>query len=242
MWCTWPIPTTTPCAPSTWRLARSPPWQAPASRRSGRLARALRAPRRSTRPGTWCTPTASYTSPWRAATNSGGATWPVARCGRSRATGARACATAPASMPGSPSPPGSRWPASCSTSPTARRAASAAWSVGRRLFEFGDVDGVGDAVRLQHPIGLAVDGEALIVADTYNHKLKRLGPRTRACTTWAGSGEPGHRDGPLATAQFWEPSGVSVAGDVVYVADTNNHAVRVVDRAAGVVRTLELRV
>jgi DNA-binding beta-propeller fold protein YncE len=113
--------------------------------------------------------------------------------------------------------------------------------VGQGLFEFGDVDGVGDAVRLQHPIGVASDGEALVVADTYNHKLKRLGPLTRACATWAGSGEPGHRDGPLVTAQFWEPSGVSVAGDAVYVADTNNHAVRVVDRRSGTVRTLELR-
>ncbi|MBX5492297.1 MAG: alkyl hydroperoxide reductase [Chloroflexi bacterium] len=113
--------------------------------------------------------------------------------------------------------------------------------VGQGLFEFGDVDGVGDAVRLQHPIGVAYDGEALLVADTYNHKLKRLGPRTRACTTWAGTGEPGHRDGPLASAQFYEPSGVSVAGELVYVADTNNHAVRVIDPATGTVRTLELR-
>jgi hypothetical protein len=113
--------------------------------------------------------------------------------------------------------------------------------VGQGLFDFGDVDGIGDAVRLQHPLGVAVQGEVLIVADTYNHKLKRLGPRTRACTTWAGNGEPGYRDGPAATAQFYEPGGVSVAGDRVYVADTNNHAIRVVEAASGAVSTLVLR-
>src|SRR5207237_6925762 len=41
---------------------------------------------------------------------------------------------------------------------------------GGDLFEFGDRDGQGDDVRLQHPLGvLFVDG-ALYVADTYNHK------------------------------------------------------------------------
>jgi sugar lactone lactonase YvrE len=114
--------------------------------------------------------------------------------------------------------------------------------VGLGLFEFGDADGVGDAVRLQHPLAVAVrpDG-GLIVADTYNHRLKLLDPRTRACAAWVGSGEPGHRDEPGLAAQFYEPSGLSLAADTLYVADTNNHAIRTVDLATGVVRTLDLR-
>lgn len=113
--------------------------------------------------------------------------------------------------------------------------------VGTGLFDFGDRDGAGDEVRLQHPLDVAwADGE-LLVADTYNHKVKRLDPATRVCRSWLGDGQPGHEDGPADRARFWEPSGLAVAGDAVYIADTNNHAVRVVDRASGTVATLELR-
>jgi hypothetical protein len=41
-------------------------------------------------------------------------------------------------------------------------------------------------------------------------------------------------------ARFWEPSGLSLAGSRLYVADTNNHAVRLVDVAAGTARTLDI--
>jgi DNA-binding beta-propeller fold protein YncE len=115
--------------------------------------------------------------------------------------------------------------------------------VGRGLFDFGDVDGLASVARLQHALGVEATTEAgaplVFVADTYNDKLKRLDPVARRVTSWAG-GEAGHEDGELATARFWEPSGLSLAGSRLYVADTNNHAVRLVDVAAGTVRTLEL--
>jgi DNA-binding beta-propeller fold protein YncE len=115
--------------------------------------------------------------------------------------------------------------------------------VGRGLFDFGDIDGVAGQARLQHPLGVAATLEdratLIFVADTYNDKLKRLDPGTRQITSWAG-GEAGHEDGDLGTALFWEPSGLSLAGSRLYVADTNNHAVRLVDLDAGRVRTLEI--
>jgi DNA-binding beta-propeller fold protein YncE len=115
--------------------------------------------------------------------------------------------------------------------------------VGRGLFDFGDVDGVASQARLQHPLGVAAtveDGAPLVyVADTYNDKLKRLDPMTRQVTTWVG-GEAGHEDGDLTTARFWEPSGLSLAGRRLYVADANNHAMRLIDLDAGTVRTLEI--
>ena len=113
--------------------------------------------------------------------------------------------------------------------------------VGEGLFEFGDVDGVGAAaVRLQHPLGVAwVDG-AIYVADTYNHKIKRLDPVTAECRTVLGDGVAGHRDGEGSEARFSEPSGVAVARGRLYVADTNNHAIRVADLATGRVVTLDL--
>ena len=86
-------------------------------------------------------------------------------------------------------------------------------------------------------------GVILLVADTYNHRLKHLDPRTRECHAWVGSGEPGYRDGTATDAQFYEPSGLSlpVGHGRVYVADTNNHRVRIVERDTGAVSTLELR-
>jgi DNA-binding beta-propeller fold protein YncE len=117
--------------------------------------------------------------------------------------------------------------------------------VGRGLFDFGDIDDVAGQARLQHPLGVAAATEAgaplVFVADTYNDKLKRLDPTTRRVTSWAG-GEAGHEDGDLDAARFWEPSGLSLAGRRLYVADTNNHAVRLIDLEASRVRTLEISV
>jgi len=113
--------------------------------------------------------------------------------------------------------------------------------VGTDLFEFGDRDGSGDSVLLQHPLGVELHDGLLVVADTYNNKLKQLDIATRTATSWIGTGERGHADGPVASATFDEPSGTSFADGRLYVADTNNHAIRVVDLASGQLSTLELK-
>lgn len=109
--------------------------------------------------------------------------------------------------------------------------------VGTGLFDFGDVDGTGDEVRLQHALGVTVaDDGYLYVADTYNNKIKRINPVTRESVTFLGTGEPGFVDG--AQAQFYEPGGLDYANGRLYIADTNNHAIRVADVATGVVSTV----
>jgi hypothetical protein len=110
--------------------------------------------------------------------------------------------------------------------------------VGTGLFDFGDVDGTGDAVRLQHPLGVVYHNGLLYVADTYNHKIRRIDPESTETSTFLGSGEDGWRDGgdPL----FDEPGGVSIAGDKLYIADTNNHNIRVADLQTGDTGTLVL--
>ena len=117
--------------------------------------------------------------------------------------------------------------------------------IGLGLFEFGDVDGDDFRVRMQHPIGITHHvsddgGGVLYVADTYNHKIKRVLPKTRSAFTVAGTGKSGHVDGLFAQARFSEPSGLSIANGKMYVADTNNHAIRVADMETGEVATLEL--
>ncbi len=111
--------------------------------------------------------------------------------------------------------------------------------VGGDLFEFGDRDGQGDEARLQHPLGLLYADGTLYVADTYNHKLKRLDPQARTVKSFAGAGKPGQSDG--VPASFYEPGGLSIANGKLYVADTNNHAIRVVDARTGATTTLALR-
>jgi thiol-disulfide isomerase/thioredoxin len=110
---------------------------------------------------------------------------------------------------------------------------------GGDLFEFGDRDGRGDEVRLQHPLGLALHDGRLFVADTYNHKIKVLDVSGRTVKTFSGTGKPGQQDG--ARPSFYEPGGLSVARGKLYVADTNNHAVRVVDLKTGQAATLAIR-
>jgi hypothetical protein len=110
--------------------------------------------------------------------------------------------------------------------------------VGEDLFVFGDEDGEGAAVRLQHPLGITSHGGVLYVADSYNNKIKRLDPGRRAVTTWLGSGAAGRADGPAASAAFREPGGVCAAVNGLYIADTNNHRIAAADWATGTVRTL----
>ena len=112
--------------------------------------------------------------------------------------------------------------------------------MGLDLFVFGDHDGTDHNVRLQHPIGIAYHDGGLLVADTYNHKIKKVLPQTRSSFTFLGTGQAGFTDGPGKQAQFSEPCGLSVANGQLYIADTNNHAVRVADLESGDVSTLEI--
>jgi len=96
--------------------------------------------------------------------------------------------------------------------------------VGRGLFDFGDVDGDVAQARLQHPLGVAAWGRKVLVADTYNHKIKELDPGARKIHTLLGTGRPGSgTDG--GTLALFEPGGLHVAGDTLYIADTNNHRI-----------------
>jgi thiol-disulfide isomerase/thioredoxin len=112
---------------------------------------------------------------------------------------------------------------------------------GGDLFEFGDRDGRGDAARFQHPLGIASARGLLFVADTYNHRIRTVDPKSGQVRTFAGTGEQGRTDGPAGAASFDEPGGIAAVGDVLFVADTNNHAIRRVTLDSPRVETLEIR-
>lgn len=102
------------------------------------------------------------------------------------------------------------------------------------LFAFGDADGVGINAKLQHPLGVAWDKKRnlLYVADSYNHKIKVVDPKTKSCITLAGTGDTNNVTGSNFTeSTFNEPGGLCVGenGQLLYVADTNNHQIKVMD-------------
>ncbi|WP_066424111.1 thioredoxin-like domain-containing protein [Anabaena sp. 4-3] len=107
------------------------------------------------------------------------------------------------------------------------------------LFGFGDVDGQGEDVRLQHCLGIEYANNFLWVADTYNHKIKLVSPSTGNCQTILGDGYAGLQNGQGKNTRFFEPSGLSVMNSHLYIADTNNHVIRQVDLNTLEVTTVE---
>jgi thiol-disulfide isomerase/thioredoxin len=111
--------------------------------------------------------------------------------------------------------------------------------VGRGLFDYGDKDGKGPDVRLQHPLGVVYHEGALYVADTYNNKIKIVSPTEKSSQTFLGTGREGLLDG--AKAMFDEPGGVSIAFGKIYIADTNNHAIRRANLKSRKVETIQFK-
>ncbi len=89
--------------------------------------------------------------------------------------------------------------------------------VGTGLFAFGDVDGPVEQALLAHPLGVALRGEEVWVADSYNGKVKRI-VDGRVETMVSGLGEPG---------------GLVWHGGKLYVADTNRHRIVVWEPESG---------
>ena len=109
--------------------------------------------------------------------------------------------------------------------------------VGKGLFEFGDRDGGLGDVLLQHAAGIALlDPDRLLIADTYNHKVKLLDLKQGRVSTLLGTGEPGARLGTLAETQLNEPGGLALLGGRILVADTNNHRILELDPESRTVR------
>ena len=106
--------------------------------------------------------------------------------------------------------------------------------------ETGFADGEGTDARFNIPFGVAVDGEGnVLVADTYNHALRKVTLRCSTVLTLAGNEEAGYTDGMGALARFDEPWGIVVdAQGTIFVADNENHCLRQVSPGDGAVSTL----
>src|SRR6266550_725288 len=94
----------------------------------------------------------------------------------------------------------------------------------------GLADGNRQVGQLNRPHGLAIDGRGNVYAsDRGNHAIRVVAPNGDI-RTLAGNGKEGKADGIGAAASFNQPVAVAVdkSGNV-YVADRDNHLVRLVD-------------
>lgn len=112
--------------------------------------------------------------------------------------------------------------------------------IGTGLFDWGDTVGSFAETELQHAVGIELVGDDLYIADTYNHRIKRLDLTNEVSANVVGNGEIGLADGAGTAAQLSEPSGLSATSTTLYVADTNNHRIRTLDLATGELATLAL--
>ncbi len=88
-------------------------------------------------------------------------------------------------------------------------------------------DGVGSAAKFSFPSGIITDGTNLYVADSGNNKIRKIVIATGVVSTVAGS-SVGSVDGMGTSAQFSSPAGITNIGTKLYIADTSNNEIRVV--------------
>lgn len=110
--------------------------------------------------------------------------------------------------------------------------------VGRGLFDFDDKDGIGKEASLQHPLGIVYKNNKLYITDTFNHKVKIIDLKTNMVKTLTGTGKRGYKDGNLLESSFSEPNGLTIYKDKIYVSDTNNNVIRIIDTKKSIVSTL----
>lgn len=91
----------------------------------------------------------------------------------------------------------------------------------------GSNDGAGTAASFRYPTGVAVDvAGTVFVADTDNHKIRRISAAGLVSTVGGGSGH-GSLDGAGTAALFFNPKDVTLDGSGnLYVADRGNHTIR----------------
>lgn len=101
----------------------------------------------------------------------------------------------------------------------------------------GFADGVSQNARFNAPTALALsaDGNFLFVADTNNHRVRRVDLANKVVETFSGNGILGSDDGPPHVASFAQPIGLALDSDgTLYVSDLGFNGVRRIDPTGNV--------
>lgn len=108
--------------------------------------------------------------------------------------------------------------------------------------ERGFVDGDAGRARFDQPQGLAANADAIFVADTGNHAIRRIDLKTGNVTTIAGTGKRGYSLGAFAeaakTVALASPWDLEIDGERIYFANAGTHQLGLLDLAADRVRRL----
>jgi YVTN family beta-propeller protein len=100
-------------------------------------------------------------------------------------------------------------------------------------------NGVGVNASFRRPQGVTTDGSHLYVADTYSNTIRKIVLATGLVTTIAGfPGRAGSFDSKGSEARFFNPRGITTDGKKLYVTDSRNNMIRVIDIATSAVSTL----
>lgn len=105
----------------------------------------------------------------------------------------------------------------------------------------GYADGTGASAKFNKPFGITVDSENeyLYVADTNNHRIRKIKISTGAVTTLAGSGSAGYWDAIGTEAVFSYPEYVKWAADGnLYVTEVGSHRIRQVNTQTAVTKLI----
>jgi len=83
---------------------------------------------------------------------------------------------------------------------------------------------------LNGPKGVALGGNTLYVSDTENHVIRGIDLRTGIISTVAGTGQRGDGpDGDPRTCKMARPHGVFIKGSSIYIGDSENHRIRLLE-------------
>jgi thiol-disulfide isomerase/thioredoxin len=117
--------------------------------------------------------------------------------------------------------------------------------VGHGLFEFGHVDGHVDDALFQHPLGICATEDTVFVADTYNSAIRVIDTKKSQVYTLIGKTDkntvclPDNQE--CAILSLYEPGDVKYHEGRLYIADTNNHLIRVFDLQKNTLSTLNVQ-
>ncbi len=101
----------------------------------------------------------------------------------------------------------------------------------------GFANGPGTTARFNFPRGIAVLNGDVYVADSFNHRVRKIDPDGMV-TTVAGTGSQGSANGPVGTATFNNPFGLAIdGGGNLYVSDSGSNKIRKIS-TDGTVSTL----
>ena len=103
--------------------------------------------------------------------------------------------------------------------------------IGTGLFDYGFVDGEQGRALMQHAIGVHATEDAVYIADSYNHSIRKFNPETNLLSTVYGNGKKGTLN---------EPHDLLVYENKIYIADTNNSEIKIFDLKTNEIKRFEV--